>query len=107
MKNSPRSSSWPTSSRKPIPTRPSGSEAGTKMASTAEPGMTVPLPTSLPWPVPVLPSQWSLADLHRHLGGVPLERFRLYPPPGMATEQDVLRLQEKGDLPCELIDGIL
>ena len=32
-----------------------------------------------------LPIEWNLADLRRHLGGVPLARIRLYPPPGMAT----------------------
>ena len=44
----------------------------------------------------------NIADLIAHLG-VPPERIRLKPPPGFATEEDVLRLE-----PCfELIDGIL
>lgn len=35
--------------------------------------------------------------------GVPARRIRLHPPPGTATEDDVLRVQPW----CELIDGIL
>lgn len=35
--------------------------------------------------------------------GVPARRIRLHPPPGTATEEDVLRVQPW----CELIDGIL
>lgn len=35
--------------------------------------------------------------------GVPARRIRLHPPPGTATEEDVLRVQPC----CELIDGIL
>ena len=46
----------------------------------------------------------SFADLHRRLGGVPLERIRLKPAPGTATEDDLLSLH--GRL-CELIDGVL
>lgn len=35
--------------------------------------------------------------------GVPARRIRLHPPPGTATEEDVLRVQPW----CELIDGVL
>jgi Uma2 family endonuclease len=54
-----------------------------------------------------LPADWSLADLRRHLGGIPLERIRLHPPPGSATEDDVVEIQEREDRLCELVDGIL
>ena len=54
-----------------------------------------------------LPTDWTAADLQRHLGGIPLERIRLYPPPGMATLKDVLEADAKHDRICELIDGVL
>lgn len=41
------------------------------------------------------------------LGGVPLERIIFDPPPGTATEADLLRRLEGGDCLCELIDGTL
>lgn len=53
-------------------------------------------------PAPLIPREWSMADVRAHVGDVPLERIRNYPPPGMATEDDALRKPV-----CELIDGIL
>lgn len=51
---------------------------------------------------------WSLRDLQRHLGDVPLERIRAVPSPGAATESDAVRVLESGAGPrCELIDGVL
>lgn len=49
----------------------------------------------------------TLADLLDRLGGVPLERVRFHPPPGTATEQDVLEIAAREDRLCELIDGVL
>jgi Uma2 family endonuclease len=50
----------------------------------------------------------TFADLLEQLGGIPPERVMLRPPPGTATEQDVIAAME---LPrkrlCELIDGVL
>lgn len=54
-----------------------------------------------------LPVDWSLADLQQHLGGIPLERIRLYPPPGTATLEDAIYVDQHEDLACELIDGVL
>ncbi len=53
------------------------------------------------------PGQWSLADLLTHLGGIAAERVRLYPTPGTATEEDVLRIQREEDRLCELVEGVL
>lgn len=53
------------------------------------------------------PSNWSMADLQRHLGGIPAERILVVPPPGYATEDDVIRLDAHEDRLCELQDGIL
>ena len=55
----------------------------------------------------VLPPDWTLADLWTHLGGIPLERIRMVPPPGTATEKDVIDADDHADRLCELIDGVL
>lgn len=55
----------------------------------------------------VLPTDWTLADMLTHLGSIPVERIRLNPPPGMATEKDVLQAKSRINRVCELIDGVL
>ncbi|MEX0611233.1 MAG: Uma2 family endonuclease [Pirellulales bacterium] len=47
------------------------------------------------------------AEMQEQLGGIPLERIRMVPPPGMATEQDLLRLLDSENRICELVDGVL
>ncbi len=42
---------------------------------------------------PPFPAIWSLADLQEHLGGIPAERIRMFPPPGYATEEDVIVIE--------------
>ena len=54
-----------------------------------------------------LPAHWTLADLQEHLGGIPLARIRLVPPPGYATEEDVSAIEAREDRLCELVDGVL
>jgi Uma2 family endonuclease len=50
----------------------------------------------------------NLAELLDRLGNVPPERIRLQPPPGLATEADVLAaLEAPRKRICELIDGVL
>lgn len=51
--------------------------------------------------------EWTLADLVQHLGEVPLERIRAFPPPGTATEEDVLQSKSRYNRICELIEGVL
>jgi Uma2 family endonuclease len=54
------------------------------------------------------PAGWiTVADLWDRLGQVPLERIRLTPAPGTATEQDVLNLIDHADRISELVDGVL
>lgn len=49
----------------------------------------------------------TFADLHARLGGVPLSRIRCQPPPGTATEADVL-LRPNGEKRLfELVEGTL
>lgn len=50
----------------------------------------------------------TLAELLDQLGHIPLERIRMQPPPGTATESDILTA-EAGSRKrlCELIDGVL
>jgi Uma2 family endonuclease len=52
-----------------------------------------------------LDSTWE--ELHAQLGGVPLSRIRSYPPPGSATEKDVLETERRTGRLCELVDGML
>lgn len=50
----------------------------------------------------------NFAELMERLGGVPLERIRMSPAPGTATEEDVLAAEnEPRKRLCELIDGVL
>lgn len=44
----------------------------------------------------------NLADLQEHLGGIPIERISMMPPPGTATEEDLWRWKY-----CELVDGVI
>jgi Uma2 family endonuclease len=49
----------------------------------------------------------TLADLLRRLGRIPPSRVRLKPPPGRATEKDLLRILDRENRPCELVEGTL
>jgi Uma2 family endonuclease len=49
----------------------------------------------------------NLAELMRTVGGVPLDRIRLTPAPGAATEEDVVRIGDCEGVTCELLDGVL
>ena len=49
----------------------------------------------------------TLADLLDRLGPMSLSRIRFQPPPGLATEDDVLQIEASEDRRCELVDGIL
>ena len=59
------------------------------------------------FPQTALPTDWTAADMLTHLGGIPLERIRMYPPPGTATEKDVIEAESRTGRICELIDGVL
>lgn len=56
---------------------------------------------------PSLPLLWTLGDLQRHLGGIPVDRVRLYPLPGTGTPDDADRSCESACSLCELVDGVL
>jgi Uma2 family endonuclease len=60
-----------------------------------------------PRPAVAIPPEWTLAELCRQLGDVPLERIRAYPPLGTATDDDVLQSKSRYGAICELIDGVL
>ncbi len=49
----------------------------------------------------------TLADLLDRLGGVPLARIRFHPAPGSATIQDVIDVETREGILCELVDGVL
>src|SRR5262249_39800362 len=67
---------------------------------------TIDIPTTLQLQA-TLPAHWSLADLQKHLGDIPFERIRMFPPPGYATEHDVSEIEAREDRLFELEDGVL
>lgn len=49
-----------------------------------------------------------MADFVRGLGDIPLDRIRVHPPIGTATEDDLIKARTRaGNRLCELIDGTL
>lgn len=54
-----------------------------------------------------LPAAWTAADLLDHLGNIAPQRIRVNPPLGLATERDVITIQEREDRLYELVDGVL
>ena len=57
--------------------------------------------------LPTMEAIETLADLLAQLGGIAPARVRFHPPPGMATEKDVLDVQAREHRLCELVDGVL
>jgi Uma2 family endonuclease len=49
----------------------------------------------------------NIEELLEQLGGISPRRVRLHPPPGKATEKDLLNVLDRTNRPCELIDGVL
>lgn len=49
----------------------------------------------------------TLADLLERLGGISPDRVRMKPPPGTATEADLIAAAEREGHACELVDGVL
>jgi Uma2 family endonuclease len=49
----------------------------------------------------------NLQDLVERLGNIPLSRVLLDPPPGCATEADVIKAERAQNKLCELVDGVL
>jgi Uma2 family endonuclease len=58
-------------------------------------------------PAVAAPPSENVADLLARLGDVPPWRVRLQPPPGTATERDVLDLRARTKRLYELVDGVL
>jgi Uma2 family endonuclease len=50
---------------------------------------------------------WTASEVIARFGDIPIARIRTSPPPGEATEADVIELHEHHDRLCELIDGTL
>ncbi|QDV32254.1 Uma2 family endonuclease [Tautonia plasticadhaerens] len=49
----------------------------------------------------------TVAELLERLGGVPADRVRFRPTPGTATEEDLVRIIDRENMPCELVEGVL
>ena len=50
---------------------------------------------------------WTAVDLVERFGPIPLDRVRTNPPPGSATEQDVIDIHDHENRLCELLEGTL
>ena len=50
---------------------------------------------------------WTVADLLDRFGPIPVARIRQDPPPGEATEEDVVEIHDRENRLYELIDGVL
>lgn len=50
---------------------------------------------------------WTAEDIVKRFGPIPADRICSDPPPGLATEEDVLRFHDHEDRLFELIDGVL
>jgi Uma2 family endonuclease len=53
------------------------------------------------------PQDATLADALKQLGDIPARRVRMHPPPGTATEDDLLAALDHSNRPCELVDRTL
>src|SRR5437016_2976320 len=49
----------------------------------------------------------TLADLLEKLGDIDPGRVRFHPPPGTATEKELIAVYDRENWPCELVDGVL
>ncbi len=63
--------------------------------------------STAPARAPNAATEWTVADLQRRFGPIPFSRIRQNPPPGTATEDDVVWLNDHEDRLCELVDGVL
>jgi Uma2 family endonuclease len=54
-----------------------------------------------------LPTALTLNALAELFGDMPAWRIRNAPPPGTATEDDVIEIEQREDRLCELVDGVL
>src|SRR5947209_20136772 len=52
-------------------------------------------------------AEWTVADLLDRFGAIPHRRVRQDPPPGSASEQDVIDIHDREKRLYELVDGVL
>jgi Uma2 family endonuclease len=50
---------------------------------------------------------WTAVQLAERFGPILLQRIRMIPPPGLATEEDVVEIHDREDRLFELVDGVL
>ncbi|WP_165233439.1 Uma2 family endonuclease [Aquisphaera insulae] len=62
------------------------------------------LPEAVSTPTDVVPS---LQDVIERLGEIPLSRILSRPAPGLATEADLLAVNQRKNRICELVDGVI
>jgi Uma2 family endonuclease len=54
-----------------------------------------------------IPNHWTVADMLARVGDVAPRRIPMSPPPGTATEDDLLDFLAQTGRKCELVDGVL
>ncbi|HWB13898.1 MAG TPA: hypothetical protein VG826_32020 [Pirellulales bacterium] len=54
-----------------------------------------------------LPTELTLSDLHEFFGPMPAGRIPTMPPPGTATEANIIYLDEHEDRSCEPVHGVV
>ncbi len=64
-------------------------------------------PKTLSAPLAPLEDVTTMGDLLKRLGDIPPERVRLRPTPGTATEKDVIKILDRENRPCELVERTL
>ena len=52
-------------------------------------------------------SDFTIANVHDYMPGFPDDRILIFPPPGTATDEDLLEAKSRTGFVCELIDGTL
>jgi hypothetical protein len=63
--------------------------------------------TLTPTALPGRQNDRTVADLLHRLGDIPASRVLIDPPPGTATEKDVIAVHARDGRLCELVDGVL
>jgi Uma2 family endonuclease len=64
-------------------------------------------PKTGPAPPAPMADVTTIGDLLKRLGDIPPGRVRLRPTPGTATEKDVIKILDRENRPCELVEGTL
>lgn len=77
------------------------------MATTAKPKAQTPKHPARPRTPKPLADLTTIGDLLKRLGNIPARRVLLHPYPGTATEADLIKVLDRKERLCELVEGTL